>query len=150
MTLTSKRVLRSDAHHHAQIHGAHGDEAASVVIGDRVDATLTLEDGRTVQVGVLADGHVLVRAWAADPYATDNAEAVSISFTLPTLEDMVLDGAQPGQVTLRTSARTERYLTRPDRDGCWHLSGKKVHDRVTALRTLLALRGTITPEENQT
>lgn len=123
------------------VHDNFGGSQQHTVRGNRVDATLTLEDGRTVQVGLLNDGRVLLRAWAADPYASNNLTAASVSFRLPTLEDMVLDGAQVSEVNLQTSAATESNLPSPQQPhGCWHLADQAIRDRVQGIRTLLALR----------
>lgn len=133
-------AARSIGRHTAVIHDVGGNDERFRVLGDRVDATLVLEDGRTVQVGLLTNGHVSIRAWAAEPYVTDNAEACGVSFILPMVEAMILHGEQVSEMTLRTGTFTERSLTSPDRDGCWHMASVAIQERVTAIRTMLSLR----------
>lgn len=133
-------AARNVGRHSAVVHDVGGSDERFRVLGDRVDATLILEDGRTVQVGLLTNGHVSIRAWAAEPYVTNNAEACGVSFILPTIEAMILHGEQVSEMTLRTGAFTEQSLTSPNRDGCWHLATTAIQDRVTAIRTMLSLR----------
>lgn len=125
----------------ARIHANTGDDTHVSVFGDRVDATLTLEDGRCVQVGLLNDGRVTVRAWAAEPYATNNLTAAQVAFTLPTLEDMVLDGKEVTAFSFASSTITEKSLAQPEEhDGTWYYANQKIRDRVEGIKTLLGLR----------
>lgn len=135
--MTEQTRFRNTAH----IHGTESGDQQVTTYGDRIDATLTLEDGRTAQVNVFNDGRVSLRAWAAQPYATDNAEAVSMFFRLPTLEDMVLDGAQVNNLNVRATGLTEQSLASPEEhDGCWYYANETIQNRVEGVRTLLALR----------
>lgn len=146
--MTAPAVERSRFRNTVTTHDATTDGRTRIIYGDRVDATLALEDGRSVQVGVLADGRVFMRAWAAEPYATDNREACSISFTLPTLEDMVLDGAQVSALSMRTFALGGRSLASPEEhEGTWYYATQAIKTRVEAIKTLLALR-LPTPTQN--
>lgn len=113
------------------------------VPGQQAAVTLTLADGRTVQVGLDADGRVSLRAWAADPYAVNNIDSCSVQFLLPTLEGMLLDGEKVTDTQFTTHPLTERSLARPeDGSGTWHMASQATQQRIEGLRTLLALRTT--------
>ena len=136
-TTTQQKRFRNTA----MIHREYSEDDLSTVYGQRVDATLTLEDGRTVQVGVLNNGRVILRAWPAEPYATNNADAIQVSFTLPTLEDMLLNSAQVSDLNMQAHPLTPRSLADPEnRNGTWHLATQAIKQRVEGLRVLLALR----------
>jgi hypothetical protein len=123
------------------VHDTASSGNETLTYGDRVDVTLTLEDGRTVQVGVLNNGHVMLRAWAGNPYATSNLDSCSVSFTLPTLEDQILDGKPVSDLNVRTSTPTARSLPSPvESDGTWHVASQAIRERVQGIRALLALR----------
>lgn len=140
MTLTDQPKAQA-TRNTARIHAESGSDTCVTIRGQRVDATLTLEDGRCVQVSILNSGHVVLRAWAAEPYATDNAEACSVSFRLPKLEDMVLDSAQVSDIYFRTPTLTERSLASPEEhNGTWYYATQAIQQRVEAIKMLLALR----------
>lgn len=86
---------------------------------DSVCVDAVLADGRTVQVVLRTDGHVLVRGWGATPIVTGNVEAASVSFTLPTVEQMIAgDAVTIDQV--RTHQIGLDHVIAPGRETWYH------------------------------
>lgn len=122
------------------VHTSTGSHEQIGVDSDRVDAELILADGRRIHVYLTGDGHVGLRAFVENPYLTENADAASVRFTLPTAQDAILDGAQVAELNFQSHPFTERSLMTPARmDGCWYYADQATRDRADGLRTMLAL-----------